>query len=103
MRFCLFVIAAEMARNGVVFSSQFPAKSTASYHTNANTSHRRFTFTYDDLYNCLYRHNEPQLIDIEVFKGQRKACQNDGKDTQKEVLSKSLNAGSNYNIFTLDP
>lgn len=77
----------EMARNGVVFSSQFPAKSTASYHTNTNTSHRRFTFTYDDLYNCLYRHNEPQLIDIEVFKGQRKASQNDGKDTQKEVLN----------------
>lgn len=74
-----------MARNGVAFTTHFPAKQTALQ----NTSHtgRHFTFTYDDLYNCLYRHNEPQLIDIEAFKAQRKSSQSDG-ERQKEATSR---------------
>ena len=76
-----------MARNGVAFSSQFSAKNQAAHQTNVN---RRLVFTYDDLYNCLYRHNEPQLIDIEAFKAQRKTSQTDG-ERQKEVASKSAN------------
>ena len=76
-----------MARNGVAFTSHFPAKNQASHQSDVHTT-RRYAFTYDDLYNCLYRHNEPQLIDIEAFKAQRKASQSDG-DRQKESSSKS--------------
>ncbi|KAK2563010.1 putative histone-lysine N-methyltransferase PRDM6 [Acropora cervicornis] len=82
-----------MARNSVAFTSHFPAKSQPASHFssahNTGATHnqtRRFTFTYDDLYNCLYRHNEPQLIDIEAFKGQRKTNQTDG-DRLKETTS----------------
>lgn len=72
----------KMARNGVAFTTHFPANQTALQ----NTSHtgRHFKFTYDDLYNCLYRHNEPQLIDIEAFKAQRKSSTSDG-ERPKEV------------------
>lgn len=77
----------KMARNGVAFTSHLPAKNLAAHQTNAHTT-RRFTFTYDDLYNCLYRHNEPQLIDIEAFKAQKKASQADG-ERPKEPTSKS--------------
>jgi len=74
-----------MARNGVAFTTHFPANQTALQ----NTLHtgRHFKFTYDDLYNCLYRHNEPQLIDIEAFKAQRKPSLSDGEKA-KEVASK---------------
>jgi len=82
-----------MARNSVAFTSHFPAKSQPASHFssahNTGATHnqtRRFTFTYDDLYNCLYRHNEPQLIDIEAFKGQRKTNQTDG-DRLKETTN----------------
>lgn len=75
----------KMARNGVAFTAHFPANQTALQNT-AHTA-RHFTFTYDDLYNCLYRHNEPQLIDIEAFKRQRKSSQSDG-DRPKETISK---------------
>lgn len=84
-----------MARNSGAFTSHFPAKSQPASHFssahNTGATHnqtRRFTFTYDDLYYCLYRHNEPQLIDIEAFKGQRKTNQTDG-DRLKETTSKS--------------
>ena len=80
-----------MARNGVGFTSHFPVKNQAvSYQSSTHIVHnnRRFAFTYDDLYNCLYRHNEPQLIDIEAFKAQRKTSQADG-DRSKEATSKS--------------
>ena len=80
-------IAEQMARNGVAFASHFPAKNQASHQSTAHTT-RRFTFTYDDLYNCLYRHNEPQLIDIEAFKAQMKGSQTEG-ERQKESASKS--------------
>lgn len=100
LSFCnfLFQWLKKMARNGVAFTSHFPANQT----TLQNTPHtaRHFTFTYDDLYNCLYRHNEPQLIDIEAFKTQRKSSQSEGekqKDpasewTKEPLCSKTLRA-----------
>lgn len=76
----------KMARNGVSFTGHFPA-SQASLQNTAPHSSRHFTFTYDDLYNCLYRHNELQLIDIEAFKAQRKSSHTDA-ERQKEATSK---------------
>lgn len=80
-------IRTKMARNGMAFTAHFPA-SQASLQNTAPHNSKHFTFTYDDLYNCLYRHNELQLIDIEAFKAQRKSSQTEA-EKQKETSKTS--------------
>ena len=49
----------------------------------------RFTFTYDDLYNVLYNHNEVEVVNITLDDIKKKGSPSDGeKEKQTERYCK---------------